>query len=79
MSKKNSYTDLMKKTVMDRQKHNINYMQNLFIEMLLNEVLLSHSLDKISRQIDSALDSKDQALFHQLSTEKTALLKRLGT
>ncbi|PLT27713.1 IDEAL domain-containing protein [Peribacillus deserti] len=79
MSKKNSYTDLMKKTVMDRQKHNMNYMQNLFIDMLLNEVLLSHSLEKINVRIDHALDTKDEALFQQLSSEKAKLTKRLGT
>ncbi|WP_409294791.1 IDEAL domain-containing protein [Peribacillus sp. SCS-26] len=79
MSKKNSYSDLMKRTVMDRNKHHMSYMQNLFIDMLLNEVTLTRSLERLDHEIDQALDDRDEILFHSLSAKRKELVTRYGT
>ncbi|WP_409291761.1 IDEAL domain-containing protein [Peribacillus sp. SCS-37] len=79
MSKKNSYSDLMKRTVMDRNKNHMSYMQNLFIDMLLNEVTLTHSLKRLEREIDQALDDRNEILFRSLSAKRKELVTRYGT
>ncbi|WP_026692681.1 IDEAL domain-containing protein [Peribacillus kribbensis] len=79
MSKKNSYSELMKKSVMDRQKQSKNYMQDLFIEMVIHEACMLFELASVNTEIDKSLDSRDKELFMKLSNKKKELLQRFGT
>lgn len=75
--KDNSYTELTKSSARNRGKK--NYIQDLYIEMLLLEVLLKAEKEKLIAQIDKALDERDEAKFFELSSQFRELCKRFGT
>ena len=59
--KENSYTELMKSSAMNKGKK--NYIQDLYIEMLLSEVLLKAEQEKLIVQINQALDTRNKEAF----------------
>ncbi|MBB6443489.1 IDEAL domain-containing protein [Bacillus benzoevorans] len=75
--KENSYTELMKSGAMNRGKK--NYVQDLYIEMLLSEILLKAEKEKLFVQINQALDERDEEAFMKLSSQYRELCKRFGT
>ncbi len=75
--KENSYTELMKSSAMNKGKK--NYIQDLYIEMLLSEVLLKAEQEKLIVQINQALDTRNKEAFLKLSSEYRELRKRFGT
>ncbi|MDQ6596491.1 MULTISPECIES: IDEAL domain-containing protein [Bacillus] len=73
-----SYTELMKIGAMKRQKKE-NYVQDLYIEMLLAEVQLNIEKEKLLKKIDCAIDHRDKKAFFLLSGQLRELNKRFGT
>ncbi|MDR7001350.1 IDEAL domain-containing protein [Neobacillus niacini] len=73
-----SYTELMKIGAMKRQKKE-NYVQDLYIEMLLAEVQLNIEKEKLLKKIDCAIDHRDKKAFFLLSGQLRELTKRFGT
>ena len=73
-----SYTELMKIGAMKRQKKE-NYVQDLYIEMLLAEVQLNIEKENLLKKIDSAIDHRDKKAFFLLSGQLRELNKRFGT
>lgn len=73
-----SYTELMKIGAMKRQKKE-NFIQDLYIEMLLSEIQLNVEKEKLLRKIDSAIDQRDKKSFYCLSGQLKELNKRFGT
>ncbi|WP_342430205.1 IDEAL domain-containing protein [Neobacillus sp. FSL H8-0543] len=73
-----SYTELMKIGAMNRQRKE-NYVQDLYIDMLLSEIQLTVQKEKLLKKIDSAIDQRDQKCFFHLSKQLTDLNKRFGT
>jgi uncharacterized protein YpiB (UPF0302 family) len=73
-----SYTELMKIGAMKRQKKE-NFVQDLYIDMLLSEIQLTVQKEKLFKKIDAAIDKQDQKSFFQLSKQLTDLNKRFGT
>jgi uncharacterized protein YpiB (UPF0302 family) len=73
-----SYTELMKIGAMKRQKKE-NFVQDLYIDMLLSEIQLTVQKEKLLIKIDAAIDQQDQKSFFQLSKQLTDLNKRFGT
>ncbi|OIK10492.1 hypothetical protein BIV60_20925 [Bacillus sp. MUM 116] len=73
-----SYTELMKIGAMKRQKRE-NYVQDLYIEMLLAEVQLNIEKEKLLEKIDCAIDHRDKKAFFLLSGQLRELNKRFGT
>ncbi len=75
--KDNSYTELMKSGAMSKGKK--NYIQDLYIEMLLSEILLKAEKEKLIVQINQALDNRNEETFITLSSQFCELCKRFGT
>ncbi|AIE59284.1 IDEAL domain-containing protein [Bacillus methanolicus] len=74
-----SYTELMKLGAMNRKKEKEMFIQDLYIEMLLSEVLLQAEKEKLLKLIDEAIDNRDRPAFLQLSEQLKELNKRFGT
>ncbi|UII56915.1 IDEAL domain-containing protein [Cytobacillus spongiae] len=77
--KEKSYTDLMKASAHKQKNNKESYVVNLYIEMLLTEVLLKAEKEKVMEQIDRAIDERDQLTFLKLSEQYKELTKRFGT
>jgi uncharacterized protein YpiB (UPF0302 family) len=73
-----SYTELMKIGAMKRQRKE-NFVQDLYIDMLLTEIQLNVEKEKLLKKIDSAIDHRDKNHFYRLSKQLVELNKRLGT
>lgn len=76
--KDNSYTELMKSSAM-RKKLKENFIQDLYLEMFLVEILLKAEKEKLSARIDQAIDERNQETFKELSNQYRELNKRFGT
>lgn len=73
-----SYTELMKIGAMKRHKKE-NFIQDLYIDMLLSEIQLTVEKEKLLTKIDLAIDHRDKKSFLHLSRQLTELNKRFGT
>lgn len=74
-----SYTELMKLGAMKRNRQKENFVQDLYIEMLLSEIQLSVEKEKLLQKIDLAIDSRDKKSFLHLSGQLKEINKRFGT
>jgi uncharacterized protein YpiB (UPF0302 family) len=74
-----SYTDLMKLGAMKRNQMKENFVQDLYIDMLLSEIQLTVEKEKLLRKIDSAIDRRDKRSFLLLSGQLKDINKRFGT
>lgn len=74
-----SYTELMKLGAMKRNRLKENFVQDLYIEMLLSEIQLTVEKEKLLRKIDAAIDCRDKKLFLQLSEQLKEINKRFGS
>ncbi|WML57214.1 IDEAL domain-containing protein [Neobacillus sp. PS2-9] len=74
-----SYTELMKLGAMKRNQLKENFVQDLYIDMLLSEIQLTVEKEKLLRKIDSAIDRRDKRLFLLLSGQLKDINKRFGT
>lgn len=77
--KEKSYTELMKIGAMNRKQEKEQFVQNLYIEMLLTEIQLSVEKAKLVKEIDNAIDQRNQPAFLKLSQKMRELNKRFGT
>ncbi|MFP7295732.1 IDEAL domain-containing protein [Neobacillus niacini] len=73
-----SYTELMKIGAMKRQRKE-NFVQDLYIDMLLLEIQLTVEKEKLLKRIDSAIDHRDKKNFYHLSKQLIEITKRFGT
>lgn len=74
-----SYTELMKLGAMKRSRLKENFVQDLYIEMLLSEIQLTVEKEKLLRKIDLAIDHRDKKSFLLLSGQLIEINKRFGT
>ncbi|MBY0121096.1 IDEAL domain-containing protein [Bacillus sp. S/N-304-OC-R1] len=74
-----SYTELMKKNAMKKKRLKESYVLDLYIDMLLSEVLLETEKAKLMKEIDHSLDEGNQSAFIHLSKKYIELTKRFGT
>jgi uncharacterized protein YpiB (UPF0302 family) len=77
--KERSYSELMKSGAMNKQKSGESFVLELYIEMLLSEVLLTSKKEKLLTLIDQAIDDRNQEAFLNLSTQYRELNKQFGT
>ncbi|NMD70894.1 IDEAL domain-containing protein [Bacillus sp. DNRA2] len=77
--KERSYSELMKSGAMNRQKSSESFVLELYIEMLLSEVLLTSKKEKLLTLIDQAIDDRNQEAFVHLSTQYRELNKQFGS
>ncbi|MFZ7945278.1 MULTISPECIES: IDEAL domain-containing protein [Bacillaceae] len=74
-----SYTELMKLGAMKKNRMKENFVQDLYIDMLLSEIQLTVEKEKLLRKIDVAIDRRDKKSFLSLSSELKKINKRFGT
>jgi uncharacterized protein YpiB (UPF0302 family) len=77
--KEKSYSELMKIEAMNRTRMKENFVQNLYIEMLLSEIQLNVEKEKLLKKIDCAIDCRDKRTFYILSSELKKINKRFGS
>lgn len=77
--KDKSYTELMKISAMNRSQAKENFIQNLYIDMLLVEIQLNSEKEKLIEKIDKAIDHNDKETFLLLSKKFIELNKRFGS
>jgi len=75
----NSYSELMKSGAKKRNRSKENYVQDLYIDMLLSEIQLKMEKERILRKIDSAIDRRDKKSFLSFSKELNEINKRFGS
>jgi uncharacterized protein YpiB (UPF0302 family) len=68
----------MKISAMNRSQAQENFIQNLYIEMLLVEIQLNSEKEKLVKKIDKAIDNNDKETFLLLSKKFIELTKRFG-
>lgn len=69
MAQKRSYSELMKESVMLRQKQREQFVLDLYIESLLYESFLHFHSDRLKAEIDATLDRGDTEQFHAKAKE----------
>ncbi|ASS97277.1 hypothetical protein BS1321_06325 [Peribacillus simplex NBRC 15720 = DSM 1321] len=52
--------------------------QEMLIDMIIQEAVLTNKKNILAKQIDEALDMKNKPLFLKLSSEMNVLLKQFG-
>ena len=72
-----SYTELMKISAMNRNQAKENFIQDLYIEILLAEIQLTSEKEKLVKKIDNAIDNNDKETFLLLSKEFMSLTNGL--
>lgn len=77
--KEKSYTELMKIAAMKRNRMKENFIQDLYIDMLLSEIQLTVEKEKLMRKIDLAIDRRDKKSFLHLSNQLKEINKKFGT
>ncbi|MCM3767386.1 IDEAL domain-containing protein [Neobacillus niacini] len=77
--KEKSYTELMKIAAMKRNRVKENFVQDLYIDMLLSEIQLTVEKEKLMRKIDLAIDRRDKKSFLHLSSKLKEINKKFGT
>ncbi|RLQ97264.1 IDEAL domain-containing protein [Falsibacillus albus] len=78
MKKDKSYSELMKACAMTKNQSKESFMNEVYVDMLLQEVLLTREKDLLSASIDAALDARDETTFNQLAKKYVELQKKLG-
>lgn len=78
MNNEKSYSELVKAHSL-KHSNSTATIQELWIEMIIHESILIGQRKKLETQIDDALDTKNKALFLQLSADMIQLNKQFGT
>jgi uncharacterized protein YpiB (UPF0302 family) len=74
-----SYTELMKLGAMKQNRMKENFVQDLYIDMLLSEIQLNIEKEKLLKRIDCAIDQRDKKTFLHLSGKLKEINRRFGT
>ncbi|MCP3742548.1 IDEAL domain-containing protein [Rossellomorea sp. BNER] len=67
MDKKKSYTEMMKACAMTRKSATDLSMMDVYIDMILSEILLNSKKEKLEQKINDALDERNEEDFLVLS------------
>ncbi|WP_411739649.1 IDEAL domain-containing protein [Peribacillus sp. S4] len=77
MKNEKSYSESVKSLSMSEMKNDA-VVQEMLIDMIIQEAVLSTKKNLLAKQIDDALDMKNKPLFLKLSSEMNVLLKQFG-
>ncbi|MCY8937259.1 IDEAL domain-containing protein [Peribacillus frigoritolerans] len=77
MKNEKSYSESVKSLSMSEMKNDA-VVQEMLIDMIIQEAVLTTKKNLLSKQIDDALDMKNKPLFLKLSSEMNVLLKQFG-
>ncbi|WHX63144.1 IDEAL domain-containing protein [Peribacillus frigoritolerans] len=77
MKNEKSYSESVKSLSMSEMKNDA-VVQEMLIDMIIREAVLTTKKNILAKQIDEALDMKNKPLFLKLSSEMNVLLKQFG-
>ncbi|CAH0224457.1 hypothetical protein SRABI96_02495 [Peribacillus sp. Bi96] len=77
MKNEKSYSESVKSLSMSQMKNDA-VVQEMLIDMIILESVLTTKKNILEKQIDEALDTKNKPLFLKLSSEMNVLLKQFG-
>ncbi|MBL3643470.1 IDEAL domain-containing protein [Peribacillus frigoritolerans] len=77
MKNEKSYSESVKSLSMSEMKNDA-VVQEMLIDMIIQEAVLTTKKNILVKQIDEALDMKNKPLFLKLSSEMNVLLKQFG-
>ncbi|MEB2628965.1 MULTISPECIES: IDEAL domain-containing protein [Peribacillus] len=77
MKNEKSYSESVKSLSMSEMKNDA-VVQEMLIDMIIQEAVLTTKKNLLAKQIDDALDIKNKPLFLKLSSEMNVLLKQFG-
>ncbi|KON89501.1 hypothetical protein AF332_23550 [Sporosarcina globispora] len=77
--KEKSYTELMKTSAIKRKNQRESFVLDLYIDMLISEILLNTEREKLMKKVDAAIDEGNKPAFMHLSKQYKDLSKRFGT
>jgi uncharacterized protein YpiB (UPF0302 family) len=72
-----SYSESVKSLSMSEMKNDA-VVQEMLIDMIIQEAVLTTKKNLLAKKIDDALDMKNKPLFLKLSSEMNVLLKQFG-
>ncbi|MGE6378813.1 IDEAL domain-containing protein [Peribacillus muralis] len=78
MKNEKSYSESVKSLSMSEMKNDA-VVQEMLIDMIILEAVLTTKMNILAKQIDEALDMKNKPLFLKLSSEMNVLLKQFGS
>ncbi len=73
MENRESYKDIMRKNKMNRSQPEKNMPTEVYVETILNELLLEMQRERLREKIDQSLDNRDYQAFMALSNELNAI------
>lgn len=74
MENRKSYADHQKSHALDFRNTEGNYVLDVYVQMIIDEALFNYRKDLLQKQIDDALDAKDQLRFIFLTEQYKKLL-----
>lgn len=77
MKNEKSYSESVKSLSMSEMKNDA-VVQEMLIDMIIQEAVLTTKKNILVKKIDEALDMKNKPLFLKLSSEMNVLLKQFG-
>ncbi|MCT4476430.1 hypothetical protein CW306_15245 [Bacillus sp. BA3] len=77
MKNEKSYSESVKSLSMSEMKNDA-VVQEMLIDMIIQEAVLTTKKNILAKKIDEALDKKNKPLFLKLSSEMNVLLKQFG-
>lgn len=69
MENRKSYADQKKSNGLELSSTESNYVLDVYIQMIIDEALFNYQKDLLQKQINDALDSKDQIQFYLLTEQ----------
>ncbi|GER65773.1 hypothetical protein BpJC7_21580 [Weizmannia acidilactici] len=77
MENKKSYSDLPKESAMTQIQME-KFVEHIYTDMLLNEIMLNKQKEKLLEQIDHVLDLRDKEQFMELTNELKKINLQFG-
>lgn len=78
MKNDKSYSESVKSLSMNEMKNDAA-VQEMLIDMIILESVLTTKKNILAKEIDEALDTKNKPLFLKLSAEMNGILKQFGS
>ncbi|WP_421384112.1 IDEAL domain-containing protein [Bacillus salacetis] len=78
MDKKKTYSELMKAGAMSRKTATEMTLNEIYVDMVLNELSLLNQKRKLKEELDRALDQRDENKFMTLSHQLKNLTEEYG-
>ncbi len=79
MNHEQSYTEMMTSSSMQKHLGKETFILEIYVDMMLQELILKAEKEKLTHKIDAALDVRDKELFDQYCSELRELNKRFGS